>query len=52
MTQIPDAQGAQLVRTLQDIGRGVDWGKLRDQAVNAGRILARAVFEGSGRSNP
>ncbi len=48
VTQIPDAQGAQLVRTLQDIGRGVDWRKLRDQAVNAGRILARAVFEGSG----
>jgi len=51
MTQIPDAQRAQLVRTLQDIDRGVDWRKLRDQALNAGRILARAVFEGGGASN-
>jgi predicted GTPase len=51
MAQIPDAQRAQLVRTLQDIGRGVDWRKLRDQALNAGRILARAVFEGSGHPN-
>ncbi len=48
MAQIPDAQRAQLVRTLQDIDRGVDWRKLRDQALNAGRILARAVFEGGG----
>ncbi len=51
MAQIPDAQRAQLVRTLQDIDRGVDWRKLRDQALNAGRILARAVFEGGGPSN-
>ncbi len=36
------------VRTLQDIDRGLDWRKLRDQALNAGRTLARAVFEGSG----
>ncbi len=48
VAQIPDAQGAQLLRTLQDIDRGLDWRKLRDQALNAGRILARAVFEGSG----
>jgi uncharacterized protein len=46
MEQIPDAQRAQLVRTLQDIGRGVDWRKLRSQAVNAGRILASAVLAG------
>jgi hypothetical protein len=44
--QIPDAQRAQLVRTLRDMGEGVDWRKLRDQALSAGRILARAVFEG------
>lgn len=44
MEQIPDAQRAQLVRTLQDIGRGLDWQKLRDQALNAGRVLARTVF--------
>ncbi len=49
LEQIPDAQRAQLVRTLRDIGEGVDWRKLRDQALNAGRILARAVFEGSAR---
>ena len=48
MEQIPDAQRAQLVRTLQDIGRGFDWRKLRGQAVNAGRILARAVFPAAG----
>jgi hypothetical protein len=47
MEQIPDAQRAQLVRTLRDIGRGLDWRKLRGQAVNAGRILARAVFPGT-----
>ncbi len=47
--QIPDAQRAQLVRTLQDIGRGLDWRKLRDQALNAGRILARAVLTGGDR---
>jgi predicted GTPase len=51
MAQIPDAQRAQLVRTLRDAGRGVDWSKLRGQALNAGRILARAVFEGGGPSN-
>lgn len=45
MAQIPDAQRAQLVRMLRDIGRGLDWRKLRDQALNAGRILARAVLE-------
>ncbi len=50
MAQIPDAQRAQLVRTLRDVDRGLDWRKLRDQALNAGRILARAVFEGSGPS--
>ncbi len=44
MEQIPDAQRAQLVRTLRDIGQGLDWRKLRGQALNAGRILARAVF--------
>ncbi|MGO8951741.1 MAG: GTPase family protein [Rhodomicrobium sp.] len=49
MEQIPDAQRAQLVRTLLDIDRGLDWHKLKDQALNAGRILARAVFTGSER---
>ena len=47
--QIPDAQRAQLVRTLQDIGRGLDWRKLRDQALNASQILARAVLTGGDR---
>ncbi|MBI4724833.1 MAG: 50S ribosome-binding GTPase [Rhodomicrobium sp.] len=46
MDQIPEAQRAQLVRTLQDIDRGIDWRKLRAQALNAGRILAQAVFPG------
>ena len=41
---IPEAQRAQLVRTLQDLARGIDWRKLRGQALNAGRILARTVF--------
>jgi predicted GTPase len=49
MEQIPDAQRAQLVRMLQDIGRGLDWRKLKSQALNAGRILARAVFPETGR---
>jgi len=52
MEQIPDAQRAQLVRTLHDIDRGLDWRKLKDQALNAGRVLARAVFAETGRSNP
>ena len=52
MEQIPDAQRAQLVRTLQDIGRGLDWRKLREQALNAGRILARAVFAGEEKPSP
>src|SRR5262249_56292458 len=49
MEQIPEAQRAQLVRTLQDIDRGFDWRKLKGQALNAGRILARAVFHEGGR---
>jgi predicted GTPase len=49
MEQIPDAQRAQLVRMLQDAGRGLDWRKLRSQALNAGRILARAVLPETGR---
>ncbi len=52
MEQIPDAQRAQLVRTLQDIGRGLDWRKLREQALNAGRILARTVFAGGEHPSP
>ncbi|MGB8738360.1 MAG: GTPase [Rhodomicrobium sp.] len=52
MEQIPDAQRAQLVRTLQEIGRGLDWRKLREQALNAGRILARAVFAGEEKPSP
>ncbi len=51
MDQIPEAQRAQLVRTLQDAGRGLDWRKLKSQEVNAGRILAR-VFAGSDRASP
>ncbi len=51
MDQIPDAQRAQLVRTLQDMDRGLDWRKIRGQALNAGRILARAVFTGADREN-
>jgi predicted GTPase len=47
--QIPEAQRAQLVRTLQDIDRGLDWRKLRSQALNAGRILTRAVFPEPGQ---
>ncbi len=49
MDQIPEAQRAQLVRTLQDIGRGIDWRKLRSQALNAGRILTQTVFTGQDR---
>jgi predicted GTPase len=45
---MPEAQRAQLVRTLQDIDRGFDWRRLRTQALNAGRILAKAVLSGSG----
>jgi uncharacterized protein len=52
MEQIPDAQRAQLVRTLRDIGQGLDWQKLKTQAVNAGRILARAVFTGAHAPQP
>ena len=44
---IPEAQRAQLVRTLQDLTRGIDWRRLRGQALNAGRILARAIRTGS-----
>jgi hypothetical protein len=46
---MPEAQRAQLVRTLQDIDRGFDWRRLRTQAVNAGRILAKAVLAGGNR---
>jgi uncharacterized protein len=46
MDRMADAQRAQLVRTLQDMDRGLDWRKLRSQALNAGRILTRAVFAG------
>ncbi len=49
MELMPEAQRAQLVRTLQEIDRGFDWRKLRTQAVNAGRILARAVMAGNSR---
>jgi predicted GTPase len=52
MEQIPEAQRAQLVRMLQDIDRGFDWRKLKNQALNAGRILARAVFQETGQSRP
>ena len=52
MEQMPEAQRAQLVRTLQDIDRGFDWRKLRSQAVNAGRILARSVLAGASRPVP
>ena len=48
MELMPEAQRAQLVRTLQDLDRGFNWRKLRAQAVNAGRILASAVFSGQG----
>jgi uncharacterized protein len=44
MEQMPEAQRAQLVRTLQDIDHGFDWRKLRNQALNAGRILARSAL--------
>jgi len=44
--KIPEAQRAQLVRTLQDIDKSFDWRKLRTQALNAGRILAKTVFSG------
>jgi predicted GTPase len=50
MEQMPDAQRAQLVRTLSDMDRGLDWRKIRGQALNAGRILARAVLAGAGRT--
>lgn len=48
MALMPEAQRAQLVRTLQDIDRGFDWRRLRKQALNAGRILAQAVLSGGG----
>ncbi|MBJ7534613.1 50S ribosome-binding GTPase [Rhodomicrobium vannielii ATCC 17100] len=47
--KMPEAQRAQLVRTLQDIDKGFDWRKLRTQAANAGRIIAKAVFSGGER---
>jgi hypothetical protein len=48
MELMPEAQRAQLVRTLQDADRGFDWRRLRTQAVNAGRIIAKAVLAGGG----
>ena len=48
MELMPEAQRAQLVRTLQDLDRGFDWRRLRTQALNAGRILAKAVLSGGG----
>ena len=47
MELMPEAQRAQLVRTLQDLDRGFDWRRLRTQALNAGRILAKAVLSGT-----
>jgi hypothetical protein len=41
---IPDAQRAQLVRCLSDFDRGWDWRTLRSQAVNAGRLLSKALW--------
>ena len=49
MELMPEAQRAQLVRTLQDLDRGFDWRRLRTQALNAGRILAQAVLSGNSR---
>ena len=46
MELMAEAQRAQLVRTLTDLDRGFDWQRLRKQAVNAGRILTRAVLAG------
>jgi uncharacterized protein len=48
MELMPEAQRAQLVRTLQDAGGGFDWRRLRTQALNAGRIIAQAVLSGGG----
>jgi hypothetical protein len=48
MELMPEAQRAQLVRTLTDLDRGFDWRRLRTQALNAGRILAQAVLSGGG----
>ncbi len=48
MELMPEAQRAQLVRTLQDADRSFDWRRLRTQAVNAGRIIAQAVLSGGG----
>jgi hypothetical protein len=42
--RIPDAQRAQLVRALRAFDNQFDWRRLRTQAVNAGRILAKAVL--------
>jgi predicted GTPase len=53
MEEMADAQRAQLVRTLRDIDRGFDWRKLRNQTLNAGRVLARAVWaNASGEDKP
>ena len=49
MELMPEAQRAQLVRTLQDLDRGFDWRRLRTQALNAGRIVAKAVLSGNSR---
>jgi hypothetical protein len=50
MELMPEAQRAQLVRTLQDMDRGFDWRRLKMQALNAGRIIAQAVMAGGGQS--
>ncbi len=44
LEQIPEAQRAQLVRTLQDAGGRFDWNRLRTQLLNAGRILMNSAW--------
>ena len=40
---LPEAQRAQLVRRLGGAGSSFEWGRLWNQAVNAGRVLTRVV---------
>ncbi|MGL4438962.1 MAG: GTPase family protein [Bosea sp. (in: a-proteobacteria)] len=41
--KLPDAQRAQLVRTLGDHAAKVDWGRIWNQTLNAGKVLTKLV---------
>jgi hypothetical protein len=40
---LPEAQRAQLVRRLGGAKGGFEWGRLLNQAINAGRVISRVV---------